>query len=113
MPDKFIEEYESYFSFRWERDKNLAISSNQGNRIIDLLPSHIKMQLYRQFFFFNFSQIYAKMFDLSNFAKLRRQVLLKKIFVPKGKPSKMQGVDFLHPTNVDLILEVLKYLEPI
>ena len=64
LNDADVSKYEKYFQFRWEYDKNLAISSVQDQRIMTVLPDEIEKKIYKEFLFLNFIRRFYKYFDL-------------------------------------------------
>ena len=62
-------ELEDYFRFRWECNRNHAISTSEDRDLLEQLPDHVQAQIYSDFLFKDLVGVYQK----SLFGFLRRQ----------------------------------------
>ena len=55
-------EIERHFQFRWVKDLNLAINTQQDRDLLDQLPKVIQNKIYTEFLFKNFLETYTTFF---------------------------------------------------
>lgn len=64
---------EDYMEYRWQNDKNLAISTQEDVDLITQLPHEIRQKIYSDFLFKNFLTAFRRYFSLPNLQSPHRQ----------------------------------------
>jgi hypothetical protein len=64
LPKNMTKQFELYFEYYWQNDKNYAIQSDEDRRFMNELPNNIRTDIYKDFLFADFLymfQIHFKM----------------------------------------------------
>ena len=51
LPKKMTKQFEVYFEYYWQNDKNYAIQSEEDRRFMNELPNNIRTDIYKEFLF--------------------------------------------------------------
>ena len=54
LPKKMTKQFEMYFEYYWQNDKNYAIQTETDQRFMDELPNNIRTDIYKDFLFSDF-----------------------------------------------------------
>jgi len=65
ISDTFETKLEAYFQYRWQFNRNLAVSTPEDEQIFEELPGRLQTQLYVEYLFKNFMDIYSKILDIN------------------------------------------------
>ena len=60
------QEVETYFEYRWCRDKLMAFEAEEDTNMFDQLPDEVKLNIYSDFLFVDFLEIYKSLFSFHN-----------------------------------------------
>lgn len=63
---EFKNSVENYFDYRWCRDKLMAFENDDEMNLFDQLPDEIKLNIYSDFLFVDFLEIYKSFFSYPN-----------------------------------------------
>jgi len=58
LPKKLTQEMEQYLQFRWQNDRNLAISTQEDFAIFSLLPGKVQTEFYVTYLYRRFLSTY-------------------------------------------------------
>lgn len=64
IDDQFKRSLESYFSFKWENDKNQILSLGQYSTYFEQLPEQVLDNMLNDYLFMGFLKIFHKFFDI-------------------------------------------------
>lgn len=65
LPKNLIGELETYFDYFWKNDRNYAIKSEEDQRFMDELPNNIQTDIYKDFLFQDFLQLFKVHFQFT------------------------------------------------
>ena len=54
---------EAFFAYRWQKDKNIAISTAEDQELLEQLPKLIQKQIYTEFLFKDFVRAFKNFFN--------------------------------------------------
>ena len=58
LPPALTKKFEDYFEYFWKNDKNAAIATEEDQNIMRELPDHIKANIYKDFLFQDFLELF-------------------------------------------------------
>ena len=70
-PEK-VTEFKAYFGYRWSSDRNLAVSTQQDQDLLEQLPRRVIISIYFRFLFKQFVDTYKLFFEPKKVLKIRR-----------------------------------------
>jgi len=72
-------EYQEYFKYRWNNDKNLAVSTSADHQLLEELPQSLVVQMYTEYLFAEFMEKFKRVFNFQFQTSIRRTNLLRKV----------------------------------
>lgn len=64
LPKKMTKNFEVYFEYYWQNDKNYAIQSPEDSRFMNELPNNIRNDIYNEFLFADFLYMFEIHFKM-------------------------------------------------
>ena len=95
-----VTKFEKYFEYYWKNDKNYAIASEEDFCILRELPSHIQSDIYKDFLFVDFLELFKVHFI---FSKPENQ---------QDKQSMIKYYEWADMQYAQFMIRILQGLEP-
>ena len=66
MEPKLARQIEEYFEYKWEYDRNMAVTTDEDKKMLEQLPYEVQVRLFTDFLFQRFLNKYRKYFNFPN-----------------------------------------------
>ena len=114
---KDTEKINQYFKYRWGKDRNLAVSTDEDKELLDQLPKRLRVQLYTKYLFEDFMEHYKQIFEIETVTYVKRMNFMRRF--SKKLNNLPENINFFDPDKIarndtydDFLVDFLGSLEP-
>lgn len=95
-------DFEDYFQYRWEKNRNHAICTQSDEDLLDQLPKSVQIQIYTEYLFKDFAQLYDDILLISEKSTRNRK--------NKYKLSLLRCLEI--ENHQEFLISLIRHLEP-